>query len=71
MNRLACPRCGHTNFEVRVTASSVDFDVDVAAESQFLINRSVIDEPDTLDVEAECRNCAHARYVPRELWEWA
>lgn len=71
MNPIGCPRCGHTVFEVRVTASSVDFDVDVAGEDRFLINRVVVDEPDTFDVEAVCRNCAHARYVPRHEWEWA
>lgn len=71
MNPLGCSRCGHTVFEVRVTASSVDFDVDVAGEQEFLLNRAVLDQPDTLDVEAVCRNCAHARYVARDEWEWA
>lgn len=70
-NPVSCPRCGHTVFEVHITSSAVDFDVDVDGESKFLIDRAVLNEADSLELEAVCRNCGHVRFVPQTEWEWA
>jgi hypothetical protein len=70
-DQLRCPRCGHTIFEVRITASSVDLDVDVADQDQFYLNELVVAEPESIDVEAVCGKCAHVRFVPDDQWDWA
>lgn len=68
---LRCPRCTHTVFDVNITTMATDREVDVAGEEAFLINQLVIDEPDDMLLEAVCKSCGHARYVPETEWEWA
>lgn len=67
---LCCPRCQHDQFEIHITAFGVDR-FDATDEDMFVLDRSVIEEPETIDVEAICRSCGHARYVPDSEWEWA
>lgn len=67
---LHCARCGHTRFEVHLTASSIDRDVDVAGQPVLYVNHEILEEPDTIDVEAVCLQCRHVRYVDIDKWEW-
>lgn len=71
VNPMRCPRCGHHVFEVRVTVSGVDFDVDVTGCELFELDQQVIERPDLVQVEAVCRNCHHGRFVDLDEWVWA
>lgn len=71
MSDVTCPRCQYAVFEVSVTAHGVDFNVDVSGETAFPLDPTVIQVPDSVTVEAICRNCGHMRYVPDNEWVWA
>lgn len=68
---VRCPACNHTVFEVQINATSTDFDVEVGGCDRFPIDQTVLEQPDSIAMEAVCRNCGHFRYIPFDEWEWA
>lgn len=65
-----CARCGSDIADVHLTALGVEFDVPVT-DGKFLVNAACIEEPDSIQVEAICKNCGHVRYIEQNQWEWA
>lgn len=65
-----CARCGSDIADVHLTAFGVDHDV-IVIDGKFLLNAACIEEPDSIQIEAVCQNCGHARYVEQHQWEWA
>lgn len=65
-----CPNCGATDAAVQITTSSIDRDCDTS-EPVLYVDQGVIEKPDSVLVEAICRNCGHETTVPDNEWEWA
>lgn len=65
-----CARCGSETADVHLTALGVEYDL-VVTDGKFLLNPACIEEPDSIQIEAVCKECGHARYIDQSQWEWA
>ena len=65
-----CAQCGYDHADCHVTATGVDLDVPVL-NGKLALNPGLIQDADTIQVEAICPICGHVRYVDLSQWEWA
>lgn len=65
-----CARCGHDRSDLYITAIGIDHDV-AAVDGKYLLHPGAIEEPDTVQIEAICTSCGHARFIDHNTWEWA
>jgi hypothetical protein len=65
-----CARCGSDLADMHLTVLGMERDVEVT-DGKFILSPFAIEEPDSIQIEAVCKDCGHARYIPQHLWEWA
>jgi hypothetical protein len=65
-----CARCGSDIADVHLTAFGFERDM-VVIDGKFLLNAACIAQPDSVQIEAVCKECGHGRYIEQSQWEWA
>jgi hypothetical protein len=69
MSNMNCPKCGSSQFTIRLTSLSED-GTDVGGRCRFGISYALLAVPDFVEIEAICKGCAETRTVPDDEWEW-
>lgn len=70
MNAAACARCGAEINDIHITTYAVDRGVEMC-DGKALLDQGLLDEPESIHLEAICQTCKHVRYLSADEWEWA
>ena len=65
-----CMSCGHNRADIHLAAISTEVNVTIH-DGYLTVNRQLLDEPDSIQVEAICSACGRRRYLNNQQWGWA